>query len=168
MVRPPQRHVHAACSLRNAWQSDPHDGASTSFIRDGRPCAGHPRPVLRRIRPRSPWFHHAAQLVMSAPDHALVDIQVTREADVSRPNSMQFARFLFIRVAALCALTVIMSPYASARELPLHAIINGHTVQPHESQLQALGHPDLTPRQQQEVDQLYLQILRASRSDSTA
>jgi len=87
---------------------------------------------------------------------------------MSRPNATRFARFLFIRLAALCALTATISPYASAKELPLHAIINGHTVQPHESQLQALGRPDLTPRQQQEVDELYRQILRASRSDSTA
>jgi hypothetical protein len=51
-----------------------------------------------------------------------------READVSRPNAVQFARFLFIRLAGLWALTAIISPYASAKELPLHAIIDGHTV----------------------------------------
>jgi hypothetical protein len=101
-------------------------------------------------------------------DDALADIPVTREADVSRPNAVQYARFLFIRLAALCALTAIISPHASAKEMPLHAIIDGHTVQPRESQLQALGRPDLTPRQQQEVDELYQQILRASRSESTA
>jgi len=107
-------------------------------------------------------------LVVSTPYDALAGVQITREADVSRPNAVQFARFLFIRLAALCALTAIISPYASAKDLMLHAIINGHTVQPRESQLQALGHPDLTPRQQQEVDELYRQILRASRSGSTA
>jgi hypothetical protein len=81
---------------------------------------------------------------------------------------VQFVRLLCFRLAVLCALTAIMSRYASATELPLHAIIGGHTVQPRESQLQALGRPDLTPRQQQEVEELYQQILRASRSGSTA
>jgi hypothetical protein len=104
----------------------------------------------------------------SALYDALSGVQVTREANVSRPNAMQFARFLFIRLAALFAFTAIISPYASAKELPLHAIVDGHTVQPRESQLQALGRPDLTPRQQQEVDELYQQILRAGRFGSTA
>ena len=107
-------------------------------------------------------------LVVSTPYDTLAGVQITREAGVSRPNAVQFARFLFIRLAALCALTAIISPYGSAKDLTLHAIINGHTVQPRESQLQSLGHPDLTPRQQQEVDELYRQILRASRSGSTA
>jgi hypothetical protein len=87
---------------------------------------------------------------------------------MSRPNAVQFVRFLFFRLAVLSVLTAIISPYASAREMPLHAIIDGHTVQPRESQLQALGRPDLTPGQQKEVDELYQQILRASRSESTA
>jgi hypothetical protein len=106
--------------------------------------------------------------MVSAPYDAVADVQVTREADVSRPNAAQFAGFLCFHLAVLCALTAIMSPCASARELPLRAIIDGHTVQPRESQLQALGRPDLTPRQQQEVEELYQQILRGSRSDSTA
>jgi hypothetical protein len=65
-------------------------------------------------------------------------------------------------------LAAITSPHASAKEFPLRAIIGGHVVQPRESELQALGRPDLTPRQQQEVDQLYQQVLRASRSDPTS
>jgi len=61
-------------------------------------------------------------------------------------------------------LAAITSPHAWSKELPLHAIIDGHPVQPRESELQALGRPDLTPEQQQEVGQLYQQVLRASRS----
>jgi hypothetical protein len=86
---------------------------------------------------------------------------------MSRQTTVRLARFLIIRLAASCALAFIASPQAWPRELPLHAIVDGHTVQPRDAELQALGHPDLTAPQQREVDELYQQVLRNSRSVST-
>ena len=45
---------------------------------------------------------------------------------------------------------------------PLHAVIDGHPVQPRESQLQALGDPDTTAAQAAEVDKLYQQLMQNS------
>jgi hypothetical protein len=49
---------------------------------------------------------------------------------------------------------------------PLHAIIDGHPVQPREGQLQALGVPDTTASQAAEVDKLYQQLMQNSHVDA--
>jgi hypothetical protein len=49
---------------------------------------------------------------------------------------------------------------------PLHAVIDGHTVQPREGQLQALGVPDTTASQAAEVDNLYQQLMQNSHVDA--
>jgi hypothetical protein len=43
---------------------------------------------------------------------------------------------------------------ASSKELPMHAVVDGHPVQPTESQLQAMGHPDITTSEAKEVTNL--------------
>ncbi len=49
---------------------------------------------------------------------------------------------------------------ALSDELPMRAVVNGHPVQPTESQLLALGHPDLTKSQAKEVTSLYHQLMQ--------
>jgi hypothetical protein len=46
--------------------------------------------------------------------------------------------------------------------LPMHAIVNGHNLQPRDDQLKALGFSDVTPQQADEVDQLYRQLMRSN------
>ena len=46
--------------------------------------------------------------------------------------------------------------------LPMHAIVNGHDLQPRDDQLKALGFSDVTPQQADEVDQLYRQLMRSN------
>jgi hypothetical protein len=44
----------------------------------------------------------------------------------------------------------------------MHAIVNGHDLQPRDDQLKALGFSDVTPQQADEVDQLYRQLMRSN------
>ena len=47
-------------------------------------------------------------------------------------------------------------------KFPMQPIVNGHHVQPRGDRLQALGYPDLTPQQAEQVDRLYQQLLQNS------
>jgi hypothetical protein len=49
---------------------------------------------------------------------------------------------------------------------PLHAVIDGHPVQPRASQLRALGDPDVTAPQAAEVDKLYHQLMQNNHVDA--
>ena len=49
---------------------------------------------------------------------------------------------------------------------PLHAVIDGHPVQPRASQLRALGDPDVTSSQAAEVNKLYHQLMQNSHLDA--
>lgn len=44
-------------------------------------------------------------------------------------------------------------------ELPTHSIVNGKRLQPRENDLLSLGHPDVTPGQAAEINQLYHELL---------
>jgi hypothetical protein len=45
-------------------------------------------------------------------------------------------------------------------ELPMRAIVNGHNVQPRGDRLKALGFSELTSQQAEEVDRLYLLLMK--------
>jgi hypothetical protein len=53
---------------------------------------------------------------------------------------------------------------AVAREFPSHPIINGHRLQPNNRELRAIGHPDITASEAEEVDRLYQMLTRCSSS----
>lgn len=69
-------------------------------------------------------------------------------------------------IAALLSITATV-PHAQARELPLHSIVNGYRLQPHESQLKALGYSDVTPSQAAEIDRLYRKLTHCSSGKCT-
>ena len=54
---------------------------------------------------------------------------------------------------------------ALANELPMRAVVNGHDVQPTERQLLAIGHPDLTAPEAEEVNNLYKQLTQNSHAN---
>ena len=55
---------------------------------------------------------------------------------------------------------------AAPHQLPMHAIVNGHNVQPRKSQLQALGTPDTTSTESAEIDELYRQLMQEHHGDT--
>ena len=76
-----------------------------------------------------------------------------------------------IRLIAITAATLAISTNAVMAEtnvnldstghrLPMHAIVNGHNIQPRSDNLKALGYSDLTSQEAEEVDQLYRQLMR--------
>jgi len=52
---------------------------------------------------------------------------------------------------------------ALSNELPMRAVVDGHPVQPTESQLEAIGHPDMTTSEAKEINNLYNQLMQNSR-----
>jgi hypothetical protein len=86
--------------------------------------------------------------------------------DVALPHTL-LERILF---AAMLGghLSLGGVPSASARSLPLQAVIHGHHVQPRESQLQAIGHPDVTAAEAAEIDKIYQELQRCRASICTA
>jgi hypothetical protein len=56
----------------------------------------------------------------------------------------------------------------SHHQLPTRAIVHGHNVQPRGDQLKALGYPDLTPQEAEEVDRLYHVLMNSSGGASRA
>ena len=69
----------------------------------------------------------------------------------------------YATIAALAGapLILIATPQARSHDLPLHAVIDGHHVQPREDQLRALGQPDVTPAQAAEIERLYAELMRS-------
>ena len=49
---------------------------------------------------------------------------------------------------------------STGHRLPMHAIVNGHNIQPRSDNLKALGYSDLTLQEATEVDRLYRQLMR--------
>jgi hypothetical protein len=79
-------------------------------------------------------------------------------------HSNAYARLAVI--AAVMSITAAV-PSAQARDLPLHSIVNGNRLQPHESELKALGYSDVTPSQAAEIDRLYRQLTHCSSGKCT-
>jgi hypothetical protein len=80
-------------------------------------------------------------------------------------------RASFVIAAALGAAVLVGAAGPDTHSVPrnpppLHAIIDGHPVQPREGQLQALGVPDTTASQAAEVDNLYQQLMQNSHVDA--
>jgi hypothetical protein len=74
--------------------------------------------------------------------------------------AVEFSHCVGILILYTALLSGIAPTGASAgRELPMHAIVNGHTVQPRDDQLRALGYSDLGPQKADEVDRLYRQLM---------
>jgi hypothetical protein len=76
-----------------------------------------------------------------------------------------------IRLIAIAAATLAISTDAVTAEtnvnlgsmghrLPMHAIVNGHNIQPRSDNLKTLGYSDLTLQDAAEVDHLYRQLMR--------
>jgi hypothetical protein len=51
---------------------------------------------------------------------------------------------------------------AFSNELPMRAVVDGHPVQPTESELQAIGHPDTTTAEAKEINNLYHQLMQSN------
>ena len=47
----------------------------------------------------------------------------------------------------------------------MHAVVNGHNVQPRKGQLRALGTPDTTSAENAEVDELYRELMQEHQVD---
>jgi hypothetical protein len=84
------------------------------------------------------------------------------------PHSVMKSARRVLSLAFVGALLCDFS-YAGTRAhhvLPMRAIVNGHNLQPREDQLKALGLSDVTPKQADEVDQLYRQLMQSSRVEN--
>lgn len=55
-----------------------------------------------------------------------------------------------------------------SHELPLQSIINGHRMQPSEKQLDAIGHPDMSSSEADEINELYGILLHCAASACSA
>jgi hypothetical protein len=62
---------------------------------------------------------------------------------------------------------ITLADTAKRHELPMRAIVHGHNIQPRGDQLRALGYSDLTPQQAEEVDRLYLEVMKNSAAKGT-
>ena len=49
---------------------------------------------------------------------------------------------------------------STGHRLPMHAIVNGHNIQPRSDNLKAPGYSDLTLQEAAVVDRLYRQLMR--------
>jgi hypothetical protein len=97
--------------------------------------------------------------------HPQTDVQATRQnAQNQQDEGAMFHLTAYARLAMIAAMVSITAgpPHAQARELPLHSIVNGDRLQPHETQLKALGYSDVTPSQAAEIDRLYRQLTHCS------
>ncbi len=55
-----------------------------------------------------------------------------------------------------------------SHELPLQSIVNGHRLQPNEKELNAIGRPDLSAPEADEIDSLYGILLHCAASACAA
>ena len=67
--------------------------------------------------------------------------------------------------STLCG-RVALAGTSACHELPMRAIVDGHSLQPRGDRLKALGYSDLTAQQAEEVDRLYWQLMRNSVRES--
>jgi hypothetical protein len=67
--------------------------------------------------------------------------------------------------ATLLAGTTGTCTQAAPHELPMQAVINSHTVQPRNNQLQVLGIPDTTSAEDAEIDELYRELMQEHHAD---
>lgn len=101
-----------------------------------------------------------------------IDSSAAESALVNRHAKRSPSRVLLRIVSQLICHAFIISFYLvlsggiafagplTRHKLPMQPIVNGHHVQPRGDRLQALGYPDLTPQQAEEVDRLYQQLLQ--------
>jgi hypothetical protein len=69
----------------------------------------------------------------------------------------------YLIAALLYGHSSLAEPQRSTRQdLPLQAIVCGHHVQPRQSQLLAIGRPDVTRAEAAEVEQLYQELMRCA------
>ena len=87
---------------------------------------------------------------------------------------LQIATRSALRRAGLMALlvggTVLVgaagpTTQAAPHQLPMHAVVNGHNVQPRTDQLQALGTADTSSAENAEVDELYRELMQEHHAD---
>ena len=81
------------------------------------------------------------------------------------PIPQQRTSFMIAAAGAILMGTGSPNTPTAPRDRPLHAVIHGHPVQPRESQLQALGEPDVTPTESAEIDELYRKLMPNSHVD---
>jgi hypothetical protein len=70
------------------------------------------------------------------------------------------AATLAISTSAVMAAESNVNLDPTGHRLPMHAIANGHNIQPRSDNLKALGYSDLTLQAAEEVDHLYRQLMR--------
>src|ERR1700735_3487129 len=86
------------------------------------------------------------------------------------PRALKTRTWTPFTVASALAATLLVgaagpNTQAAPHELPMHAIVNGHHVQPRKGQLQALGTPDTTATESAEIDELYRQLMQEHHGD---
>jgi hypothetical protein len=87
------------------------------------------------------------------------------------PRPLKTSRWTPFTMASALAATLLVgaagpNTQAAPHELPMHAIVNGHNVQPRKSELQALGTPDTTSTESAEIDELYRQLMQEHHGDT--
>jgi hypothetical protein len=98
------------------------------------------------------------------------DQQAARQnAQNQQDEGAMFQLNSYARLAMIAAVLSITAgvPHVQARYLPLHSVVNGNRLQPHESELKALGYSDVTPVQAAEINRLYRQLTHCSSEKCT-
>jgi hypothetical protein len=73
-----------------------------------------------------------------------------------------------LKAIAISGLLIIATSPTFGREFQMHAIVDGHRLQPHESELMADGINDVTTEQAAEIDRLYAKLMGSRRSEYAA
>ena len=68
-------------------------------------------------------------------------------------------RLRFLEAIAISGLLIITASPTFGREFQMHSIVDGHRLQPHQSELKADGISDVTAEQAAEVDRLYAKLM---------
>ena len=82
---------------------------------------------------------------------------------------MPRAILMYIPVVVLAGGWIaIGAAQGESHELPLQSIVNGHRLQPNEKELNAIGRPDLSASEADEIDSLYGILLHCAASACSA